>query len=132
MEDELVSYETAKSAKWYADFEVPCLYGFNEPTKEEIGGKGEPTNWNSFRKFISRPTQSLLQRWLREKHNVHIQIASYHCLREDKPFGLFIDNRYNDSWSYVEYTGDSAFETYEKALEHGLIEALKVIKEKKY
>lgn len=77
---------------------------------------------------ISLPTQSLLQKWLRETHNIHITIESYHCLGNDKPFGLGIDAMFDGVWDYVAYPGDTNFDTYEDALEIGLIEGLKLIK----
>ena len=65
------------------------------------------------------PTQSLLQKWLREKHDIHITITSisqeswqYHI---QKPKDKLGDNYEED------------FENYEEALEVGLQEALKLI-----
>ena len=65
------------------------------------------------------PTQSLLQKWLREEHNIHITITSisqeswqYHITKPGQRLG---DNYEED------------FYTYEEALESGLHQALKLI-----
>lgn len=73
--------------------------------------------------IIEAPTQSLLQKWLREKHNIHIGVYynknscvwDVECWHVDdvEPF----------------YYGNIEFNTYEEALENGLQEALKLIKE---
>lgn len=124
MEEQLISFETAKLAKekgfnintkhWYDQTEVL------NPVK---GARGAMMYEN----IGYAPTQSLLQKWLREVHNIHIDIPFYHSLNESKPFGLFMDMKRNNHWDYVEYTGNDAFATYEDALEHGLQEALKII-----
>lgn len=71
---------------------------------------------------FSAPTQALLQKWLREVHNIHIAI-----LPKQLP---------NNSIVYYSFKGklkmdfDDLYETYEEALEHGLQEALKLIESK--
>ena len=79
--------------------------------------------------YIMQPSQSLLQRYLREKHNIHIEILSYHCLKEEKPYGIAIEYKSSitNNWGYAEFDGESDFETYENALEKALIEGLKLI-----
>lgn len=69
---------------------------------------------------ISAPTQSLLQKWLREEHYIHITITSIS----------------QESWQYhITKPGDTLdvnwnedYESFEEALEDGLLEALKLIK----
>lgn len=74
------------------------------------------------------PTQSLLQRWLRETHNIHVFVASdynyslnkiiyYSRIREID----LIEKEVKEEW------GNSC-NTYEEALEVGLLNALKSIK----
>jgi len=111
MKDELVSFETARLSK---------EKGFD---------------------FASPPTQSLLQRWLREKHNYNIEITQengYWCYiiktlpsDEDRLFatsGLCQDG---DLWLRSEIINPSwytqEFESYEKALEEGLKNTLEII-----
>ena len=82
---------------------------------------------------FSAPTQSLLQRWLREVHNIYVE--SYHDLTSD---GTKI--QFYTSWGFLQqkdkngnqnvngwYDEYNDWETYEEALEVGLQEALKLI-----
>lgn len=70
-----------------------------------------------FPKKLGKITQSLLQRWLREKHNIHITI---NCKRTDLSLDGF--------WYVVKSLSSKMFNTYEQALEEGLYKALKLIK----
>jgi hypothetical protein len=81
------------------------------------------------------PTQSELQKWLREKHNIYviiteefytdginhnIQILTYDLSN--------VENNYiNNDKSTKIYGDNGEFKTYEKALEFGLQKALKLI-----
>ena len=82
---------------------------------------------------FSAPTQSLLQRWLREVHNIYVECR--HDLTSD---GKNI--RFYTSWGFLQqkdkngnrnvngwYDEYNDWETYEEALEIGLQEALKLI-----
>ena len=82
---------------------------------------------------FSAPTQSLLQRWLREVHNIYVE--SYHDLTSD---GTKI--QFYTSWGFLQqkdkngnrnvngwYDEYNDWKTYEEALEIGLQEALKLI-----
>jgi hypothetical protein len=83
------------------------------------------------------PTQSLLQKWLREKHNLNIKVDDF--LNSDLDvvwdfeivrIGTDLDERGNYI-ALVPYSMDANtdrdFKTYEEALEKGLQEALKLI-----
>lgn len=125
MKDTIVRYKTAKLAKekgfnWkafsYYKSEM-SLFNIFPDYEQDID------NWNDITSYIncySAPTQSLLQRWLREVHNIHITVTSisqeswqYHI---QKPKDKLGDN-YNED-----------YENYEESLEDGLSEALKLIK----
>ena len=69
------------------------------------------------------PTLSLVQKWLREKHNIVVEAP---CIRfsSKRKFAFQYAITFNDYNSY-EQMGD--FETYEEALEEGLLESLKLI-----
>lgn len=125
MEDQLILFETAKLAE---------EKGFDISTGAEcwVRTLGGDIIHNSERRsiiehdrvdyYLSQPTQSLLQKWLREVHNIDV----------------FVNYPYDDP----EYAADvripfgkrklldgfTIFETYEEALEEGLQEALKFIK----
>ena len=106
----LISFETAKLAK-EKGFKKLCDFSYDEDGI--LTGNCEQS-YN----YVA-PTQSLLQKWLREKHDIHITITSisqeswqYHI---QKPKDKLGDNYEED------------FENYEEALEVGLQEALKLI-----
>lgn len=72
------------------------------------------------------PTQSSLQKWLREKHKIHIVVIS------DSKDRFFTDYRFSDQRvdqdeDLVLLTG-KVFKSYEEALEISLQEGLKLIK----
>ena len=67
------------------------------------------------------PTQTELQKWLREKHNIHIAIIyDWHLFNVN-----IMSIEYN---ILLESSLTNKIATYEDALEAGLIEALKLIK----
>ena len=135
MEDTLIEYNTAVLAK---------EKGFNEPTINHWERGIDNAGWGLFNSpgFIlkndqltstyinevndeicgefSAPTQSLLAKWLREEHGIHVTITSIsqeswqcHITRVGETLGkLFFEDFY----------------TFEEALEYGLQEALKLIK----
>ncbi len=131
MEDTLITFETAKLAK---------EKGFpQEPNKLKIPYynykgefKGDVKDW--LRKYlrkedtsdvesVSAPTQSLLAKWLREKHNIHVtsQIGNLDFINT-----YHYEIRYIDKNKFTcKVKGN--FKTYEEAYEIGLQEALKYI-----
>jgi len=79
---------------------------------------------------ISTPTQSLLQKWLREKYNIVVN-SSFMSLTKESGWCYYIYPDYKKSWlEFVDSKIDldiDLFQTYEDALEIGLQEALKLI-----
>jgi len=78
--------------------------------------------------MYAAPTQSFLQKWIREKHNIHIQIYVEH---DDNiiwwDYNLFkIKKGYNFE-SINNIIIDNICNSYEEALEMGLQESLKLI-----
>lgn len=121
MKEQLITFETAKLTK---------EKGFSEFTYTVYNENGKSFVFNSG--FLSRatripaPTQSLLQKWLREKHNIVVWLKPYHAE---------LNGYYSDNWSvYIDDSHGRHLITdyiyvhgYEKALEKGLQEALKLI-----
>lgn len=93
MEDQLITFETAKLAK---EKECPLI-------KTRLNIIISPV-----------PTQSLLQKWLREVHNIHITIWYNELTKKYR-----IDT--------PEDLNESEYESYENALEIVLQEILKLI-----
>ena len=123
MEEQLISFETAKLAE-QKGFKNESEFGYNSN-----GELGVPYFGNSFTNGQSNgdliyesPTQSLLQKWLREVHEISIKIDDYYTnskvrfdynicelgSQDDNPTGIF--------------------KTYEEAFETALHQALLLIK----
>ena len=136
MEEELITLQTAKLAK-EKGFDVRCEKAYFETGRHilETIRDGEITfpykpprilkrNYgDEFTIFIAEaPTQSLLQKWLREEYNI-IVLVDYEG----------IDGYYYKFYSYKEGNKNydasyKNYNTYEQALEVGLQEGLKLIK----
>jgi len=121
MTDELISYETAKLAKEKRfDVKTPKAYYDHGGTQVILWVDSEPLN----SELAPAPTQSLLQRWLRDAHNIDLwaQPFVFNLSLPDESYSYFI---YKDG---VLATDSVGFIDFEEALEAGLLEALKVIK----
>ena len=105
MEDTRVTFETAKLAK-KKGFEFRVVWEYI------LGFK------NNYERDKYLPTQSLLAKWLREKHNIHL--IAYKNINID-----------GYDWCFITtdgITNINSYKTYEEAFEIGLQEALKLIK----
>lgn len=87
--------------------EVSSRYGRFNTVVDNYFGKETSAN------YYHAPTQSLLQKWLREKHNIFIQINVNFNVRI-----YYKDELYDEIFT---------FHSYEGALEKGLQESLKLI-----
>lgn len=119
MTEELISFETAKLAynkrfdwiksdnKWYEDNgDLDFSFqGYDENTENKI----------------TAPTQSLLQKWLREKHEIYVNVKAFN---NNESIMFFCD--YYD-FKNLTIKAVTHQKTYEEALEKGLFEALKLI-----
>ena len=119
MKDELVSIETGRLIQGI-ELITSCETRMDYIYDEEVG------------KLLYMPTQSLLKRWLREKHGIHVSSnpngLNSMLLPECK---VEINYGYSVSFKDSYFTSGYAnfFTTYEQALEQGLQEALKLIKD---
>ena len=120
MNEQLISFQTAKLAK---------EKGFNTWNDSyTVDGKIIPLRSQAIRTekcIYPAPTQSLLQKWLREEHNLIITsdpITGFrHC---EYSWNIY---SFNNIWSLANFTAKT-FISYEESLEAGLLEALKLIK----
>ena len=147
MKEQLISVETAKLAK---------EKGFNEETfghhyidnnddhlfPHAITGFNEALKWNSIledsffkalyrgleiKEIISVPTQSFLQQWLREKHNIECYVVPFYRFGEIG-YQAYYGNVFTDFKPLTgEIGGYLSHNTYEKAFDAGLQESLKLI-----
>lgn len=125
MIDKLISFETAKLAREKGfDWNTKLILQYSDKEGfefEEIVNfpKYHPNGCIS----CKLPTQSLLQKWLREKHNLLITTG----INREKVQRRYIF--YIDGLKDHELIEESLkpFDTYEEALEFGLQEALKLV-----
>lgn len=141
MEDQFVTKETAKLAK-EKGFDEGCLKSITriESNNYEFINtniKSKSLNWldhlthNSKSKEVQVPTQSLLQRWLREKHRIDITVLTE--WKEGIRFyrvGFSYVSKENKIEIWFSREEDERLKNYgafESALEEGLKEGLKLI-----
>lgn len=122
MEEQLIKFKTAKLAKDKGFNEI-CThhYGVNEwipKRRPEKGIKNSEIIEKSSPNGCVAPTQTILNKWLREKHNIYINIG----LIEKEGFG------YICSFKKDETIFQSKLGLYEEVLEEGLQEALELLK----
>ena len=154
MNEDFVTYKTAKLANEKGiKIDINSFYAiddslYEEGTRFEVSEctchteddyctcqSGEEYSYS--KKCIYAPTQSLLQKYLRNKYRIHIEIPHY----SDCPTKYFDDDNYNDELgSYGVrihepntqakmdiFVSNINYEKYEEALEVALIEGLKLI-----
>jgi hypothetical protein len=136
MKDEIVSFEVAKLAK-EKGFDLACYDCFNSRGHSYSNGWCERLDdffedgifYNSIveskqmaEEYFVAPTQSLLQRWLREEHNTHITVDCKNTKHSKGMFSIYVGNNNETVHTYFGHV------SYEEALEKGLLQALKFIK----
>lgn len=132
MEEQIISFETAKLLKEIGIEEgLKCNYvyciGYDTVNSEKEPIKCEGTRSSVVGQFhlALAPTQSLVQKYLREKYHLHIHIADLGLyMWSNMIIALSIDGTQGKGG----YLGKKNYKTYEESLESGLYEALKLIK----
>lgn len=118
MKEQLISFETAKLAK---------EEGFKEGSMSHYEEDGQIQHCrtsftNGFMEDgetrFEAPTQSLLQKWLREVHNIHIAILPKILPSNEIKYYCFKGKMKKDF--------EDLYDTYEEALEIGLYRALEL------
>ena len=133
MEEQLISYETAKLAK-EKGFDEKVYREYDKSGYLRCTSKSADVVLGPYDELLKSteypaPTQSLLAKWLREVHNIHITLFPED--KDDKT-KIWISKLYTLNYgedsevSYLKQGGTKI--TYEEALEAGLQEALKLIK----
>ena len=117
VQDELVSIKVAKLA-YKKRFDEECLALY-----QTILIEGEQNhNYINEKGIYSAPTQSHLQRWLRDIHNIY-PIVNVNISQDDKmKFNITVYDM-----NVLEQKTYSYYLSYENALEIGLYKALKLI-----
>lgn len=147
MKEQLITFNTAQLAK-EKGFDGYCYDCFNQQGNLYSNGWCEYIDDNGIKNHFTkedikdthylRPTQSLLQKWLRDKFQIHIVFQDIFNMKTNEIkyypvlnlFGKQYDNlllpKRKNKGAYI-YLGDVWKESYEEALEFGLQEALKLI-----
>ena len=132
MQEELVSFKVAKLAKEKGfNLSSPGYYSCDNPSSGVKGNQLTLRDWEKWTNFgsedlqegtliYSAPTQFILQKWLREVHNINITIS------------IIVDPRYNGYYCEIRLgrkyiSSHYCSKTYEDSLEFALEEALKLI-----
>jgi hypothetical protein len=123
MNNEIITFKTAKLAN-EKEFNISqdCGYESNG-TYFDNSQDYDGCKFGYCKEIYLAPTQSMLQRWLREKHQIDIII-----LPKLKDLGKFYGGYIDNDVKMIHKSYGSNFKTYEEALEEGLYEALKLIK----
>lgn len=149
MKEQLIEFKTAKLAKKKGFDECVTYIHTEENTttdyytkgsKKIIQFKNNRLFWNNMDfdnnymiDYYSAPTQSFLQKWLREKHNICVEISLNFAVENESEYGYGVSIMKNiDDFNKIRWLGLDItgiwYSTYEQALEIGLYEALKLIK----
>lgn len=132
MEEQLISFKTAKLAK-EKNFNELVLKGYTfqkELLSPHFGSVFKNLDVSNNIIFAA-PTQSLLQRWLREKHKLFISINTYTALYTTYTIYELTNTvdiiYFNGRNINVKESKSKTYDTYEDALENALLSALKLI-----
>lgn len=121
MEEQLVSLEVARllEEKGFCNGSAYCYDNF----KQELHRNGNDSIYiNGLEEdYIEVPTQSLVQKWIREK-GIHIGVYA-----NASGWGWILTKCGGNGSCIKEIEDDTFFDTYEDALEEGLKQALKLI-----
>ena len=128
MQEQLISFETAKLAK-EKGYNIPSDLTFKSTGEEYTG-----TYFSSDPNIFFRPTQSLLQKWLREEHCIFVTALPYRDYEEKVElcfyYSLVQDSEELDDILCNEQNLNAStknYPSYEEAIEVGLQKALKLI-----
>lgn len=118
--EEICTYEVAKLAKEKGFNEyVDAFYAEDCDTPHLQG----PEKWNNYDGKYAAPTQSLLQRWLREEKNIVVEADWFEVGK--KYFWVAKDMNNHDVFKPKTTKCMTFYDTWEQALECGLKYALK-------
>lgn len=140
MKEQLISFETAKLAK-EKGFNIPRNYWtgfitkFYHPRTKTLLSFGRTGRCNINELYIAS-TQSLLRKWLRNKYGIHINVC-YKPNINKWDYDWIELNKISNAKEYLDYKKDTnqlfmnrkehRFDSYEEALEQGLLKGLKLI-----
>ena len=125
--EEICTYEVCKLAK-EKGFDVPTHYAYNENRQKAMYMELCLNRNAKDSHSISAPTQSLLQRWLREEKEVFVEVYTrpHFATTQTKTFYVWNIQYYDCKQAYrIFQAPQDTFYTYEEALEDALKYAFK-------
>jgi hypothetical protein len=133
MKEQIISLETAKLAK-NCGLEGNSNIYYTNDCDELLRGVWEVNITKDLKEYYLAPTQSLLQKWLREEHNCYIEITyDFYTTGVNFNYQVWfyspIDIECVSDKSTGMYGDNAEYQTYEQALEYGLKHALKLIEQ---
>lgn len=115
LQDTKINFQTAILAK-EKGFDLTPFDGISA-----FNNKGEEVNWTTKQFFAWKPTQSLLQKWLREKHKIFVWVEICDANTINQFHKVYCVSKTKKEWK-------GNYSTYERALEGGLNMGLELIK----
>ena len=129
MEERIVNFKIAKIAKSNG-FQEYCTHLYDEKGVLGINFHSESRTYKNSREDTwntAAPTQSLLQKWLREVHNIDISVTPNVNVHVEYYYFATIITLAPNKLSLLEENLEPSYFSYEEALEAGLWKALKSI-----
>jgi hypothetical protein len=143
MKDQIITHKTSilaqeKGYDWMGARRETYIYG-RDPKLKDSEFKlyclwDIDVNYWIISDITLAPTQGLLAKWLREKHNIVVNIEAIpNYTKEPKCLSYYIDLLIHSDYMEEELpsTRETIYNTYEEALESALEKALNLIKDDK-
>ena len=127
MTEKLIDFETAVLAK-EKGFNEDCNTHFENTgiSFDSYGLSFKPNEDQHHEILFARPTQSFLQKWLREIHDIHISVGNVY---DDFIYWSFALSQQNKGVIIAFRLNDIYYSSYEEALEIALQESLNLIQQ---
>ena len=120
--EDFCSFDVAQLLK-EKGFDELCIFKYNSEGVRMKAGVAID-EWQNFElddNEYSCPSQAMAMKWLRENHNIFIQISA---VLQDQPFGLHYRPSIQDYHAYARHDNFNEYVTYEEAVEAALKYAL--------
>lgn len=123
--EDYVSLEVAKLLK-EKGYDEECYSAYDKQGR--IGKYITPINWNrEYSWALSRPTLYEAKKWIWQSHNLLTTAFIKEPFGQPYEFIYCIQDAKNTIDDYGTIVSDKSFDTYEEALNSGILEALKLI-----
>ena len=118
MKEQIVNFETGKLAGDNGFLKEWCNLAYSADDQKLYMDTGSYTDYPA-------PTQSLLQKWLREVHDIEILVYNSYYYKTGRKY--YVDILFVEKGDLKTFTAKLTFDFYEEALEKGLQYALERI-----